>query len=53
DRQGYAIVPLDLHWNRDHIKATIAIARGKKLHEKRNSAKEKDWQRQQERNFKQ
>lgn len=53
DRQGYAIVPLDLHWSRDHIKATIAIAKGKKLHDKRHSAKEKDWQRQQERNFKQ
>ena len=53
DRQGYAIVPLDLHWSRDYIKATIAIAKGKKLHDKRHSAKEKDWQRQQERNFKQ
>ncbi|MBV53716.1 MAG: SsrA-binding protein [Coxiellaceae bacterium] len=53
DRQGYAIVPLNLHWSRHHIKLTIAIAKGKKLHDKRQSAKEKDWQRQQERNFKQ
>ncbi len=52
DRQGYAIVPLNLHWSRQHIKATIAIAKGKKLHDKRQSSKEKDWQRQQERNFK-
>ena len=52
DRQGYAIVPLNLHWSRHHVKASIAIAKGKKLHDKRQSAKEKDWKRQQERNFK-
>lgn len=52
DRLGYAIVPLNLHWSKNHIKATIAIAKGKKLHDKRQVAKEKDWQRQQERGFK-
>ena len=52
DRQGYSIVPLNLHWSRNHVKITIAIAKGKKLHDKRQSSKEKDWQRQQERGFK-
>ena len=52
DRQGYAVVPLNLHWSRNHIKVTIAIAKGKQTHDKRQVAKEKDWQRQQERGFK-
>ena len=52
DRQGYAIIALNLHWSRNHIKASIAIAKGKKLHDKRQSAKDKDWQRQQQRGLK-
>ena len=46
ERAGYALVPLDLHYKNGRIKATIALAKGKKLHDKRESAKERDWARE-------
>lgn len=49
ERSGYTIVPLDLHYTRGRIKAEIGLAKGKKQHDKRQSAKEKDWQREKQR----
>lgn len=46
ERAGYALVPLDLHYRNGRIKATIALAKGKKLHDKRESAKARDWERE-------
>ena len=44
---GYTIVPLKLYTNdKNKIKVEIALARGKKQHDKRESIKEKDWQRE-------
>lgn len=38
DRQGLTLVPLRLHWNaRGVAKVEIALARGKKLHDKRET----------------
>lgn len=52
-RKGYTIVPLNLHWNKGHAKVLIALAKGKKMHDKRQTEKERDWQRQkQSKNFK-
>lgn len=45
ERQGYTIVPMNLHWRKNHIKAKIALAKGKKGHDKRETIKERDWQR--------
>tara|TARA_B100000949_G_C14255627_1_gene440317 strand:- start:955 stop:1425 length:471 start_codon:yes stop_codon:yes gene_type:complete len=45
ERQGYTIVPINLHWRNNRIKAKIALAKGKKSHDKRESIKERDWQR--------
>lgn len=45
-RKGYTIVPLNLHWKKGRVKVEIALAKGKKLHDKRQSEKERDWQRQ-------
>ena len=53
ERQGYTIVILDLHWHKNRVKAQIAIGKGKKLHDKRASIKEKDWAREKARSFKQ
>lgn len=47
--QGFSIVPLNLHWKGKLAKASIAIVRGKKQHDKRESAKQADWKRQQSR----
>jgi len=49
ERAGYTIVPLDLHWTRGRAKIQIGLARGKKQHDKRDTIKERDWNRQKER----
>jgi SsrA-binding protein len=53
DRDGYTIVPLQLYFNdRNIVKVQIAVAKGKKLHDKRNDLKEKDQRRDIERSMK-
>ncbi|XDZ52659.1 SsrA-binding protein SmpB [Neisseriaceae bacterium CLB008] len=49
ERSGYTIVPLNMHFTRGRIKVDIGLAKGKKLHDKRESLKEKDWQREKQR----
>lgn len=46
EKDGHTIVPLQMYFNRKNIvKIKIAIARGKKLHDKRQDMKEKDMKR--------
>lgn len=49
EREGYTIVPLDLHWFKNRVKVNIAIAKGKKEYDKRASIKERDWNREKQR----
>lgn len=49
EREGRAVVPLDLHWHKNRVKVQIAIAKGKKEHDKRASIKERDWNREKHR----
>ena|SRR3990167_977110 len=49
EREGYTIVPIDLHWSKNRVKIQIAIAKGKKQHDKRAAEKEKDWNREKQR----
>lgn len=49
ERKGYTLIPLSLYWKNNHIKLEIALAKGKKLHDKRATEKERDWQRQKQR----
>lgn len=46
ERKGYTVVPLDLHLSKGKIKASLGLARGKQLHDKRADAKEKDIRRE-------
>ncbi len=46
-QKNYTIVALDLHWTRNRAKARIAMAKGKKTHDKREAIKKKDIQREQ------
>ena len=46
---GYTIVPLNLHWSKKYIKLTIALAKGKQQHDKRDASKKADWKREQQR----
>ena len=46
DRDGMTIVPLRLYFNeRGRAKIELALVRGKKLHDKRETEKERDWSR--------
>jgi len=45
ERQGYTLVPLSLYWKKNKIKIKIALAKGKKSHDKRDTVKDRDWQR--------
>lgn len=50
DREGMTIVPLKIYFNdRGRAKVELAIARGKKLHDKRQSEKKRDWDREKKR----
>ncbi len=49
ERKGYTLIPLNLYWKNKHIKLSIALAKGKKLHDKRATEKDRDWQRQKQR----
>lgn len=45
ERKGYTIVALSLYWKQNRVKAKIALAKGKKQHDKRETTKARDWQR--------
>jgi len=49
ERKGYTLIPLNLHWSKNYVKLEIALAKGKKQHDKRADEKERDWQRQKQR----
>ncbi len=53
ERAGYTLVPLNLHFLKGRIKCEIGLAKGKKQHDKRESDKERDWQREQQKIMKQ
>ena len=47
-RQGLTIVPLSIYFNgKGRAKVELAVARGKKVHDKRETIKERDWKREQ------
>lgn len=48
-REGYTIVPVNLHWKSNRVKIDIALAKGKKQHDKRADAKQRDWTREKQR----
>ena len=49
EREGYTLVPVDMHYSRGKIKLEIGLAKGKKQHDKRASMKQKEWRREQQR----
>ena len=46
EQKGLTLVPLDLHYKGGRVKATIALAKGKAEHDKRNTEKQRDWDRE-------
>ncbi|MBX9740303.1 MAG: SsrA-binding protein SmpB [Beijerinckiaceae bacterium] len=50
ERQGMTIVPLKIYFNaKGRAKIEIALGRGKKLHDKRETEKARDWNREKSR----
>lgn len=46
EQRGYTLVPLNLHYAKGRIKCEIGLAKGKKLHDKRETEKKRDWERE-------
>ncbi len=46
ERAGYTMVPLNLHYTKGRIKCEIGLAKGKKQHDKRDTEKQRDTQRE-------
>jgi len=53
DRKGYTLAPLELYWKNGRAKLRIGLAKGKQDHDKRNTEKDRDWQREKSRVMKQ
>ena len=49
ERSGYTLIPLSLYWKRGRAKLKIALAKGKKQHDKRATIREREWNREQHR----
>jgi SsrA-binding protein len=49
ERAGYTLVPLNLHYSKGRVKLDIGLAKGKKQHDKRESEKLRDWNREKQR----
>jgi SsrA-binding protein len=46
EQKGYTLVPLNLHYKGGRVKADIALAKGKATHDKRETEKTRDWERE-------
>jgi len=49
ERKGYTVVPVSLYFKKGKVKCEIALAKGKKTYDKRETIKERDFERQKER----
>jgi SsrA-binding protein len=52
EQKGLTLVPLDLHFRQGIAKVNLALARGKKLHDKRDDVKRRDAEREIARGYK-
>lgn len=48
-KKGFTCVPLSLYWKGGRAKCMIGLAKGKQLHDKRESEKNRDWNREKQR----
>jgi SsrA-binding protein len=46
EQKGFTLVPLNLHYKGGRVKCEIALAKGKAEHDKRNTEKKRDWDRE-------
>ena len=46
EQRGFTMVPLNLHFKGGRVKVEIALAKGKAEHDKRDTEKKRDWERE-------
>ncbi len=49
ERKGYTLIPLAIYWKSNRVKLDLGLARGKQEHDKRDSERERDWNREKQR----
>lgn len=49
ERKGYTLIVIAMYWKHGLAKVEIGLAKGKQAHDKRQSLKDRDWQRQKQR----
>ncbi len=49
ERKGYTLVPMAMYWKKNRVKLELGLARGKQEHDKRDTEKDRDWQRDKQR----
>lgn len=49
DQKGYTAIALSLYWKNHLVKCSVAIGKGKQQHDKRDTEKNRDWDRQKQR----
>lgn len=49
ERKGYTLLALSMYWKRGLCKVELGLAKGKQAHDKRNTERERDWQRERSR----
>lgn len=49
EQQGHTVVALKMYWKKSLVKLEIGLAKGKKLHDKRATEKEREWNKTKER----
>jgi SsrA-binding protein len=46
EQRGYTLVPLNFHYKGGRVKCEVGLAKGKKTHDKRDTEKKRDWERE-------
>ncbi len=49
ERKGYTVIPTAMYWKNNRVKLEIGLGKGKQLHDKRATEKERDWNREKSR----
>lgn len=49
ERKGYTLIPTAMYWKGNRVKLELGLARGKKAHDKRETEKQRDWDREKQR----
>lgn len=49
ERKGYTLIPTAMYWKHGLVKLEIGLAKGKQAHDKRQTEKQRDWNREKQR----